>query len=524
MDGRNTGAAAGAMNWSPPDSDFLILPLNLRSHLARFGIGSDDLIVIDGMPEDAALTAGAKKPDGSWSLREVDLDACSFMPLYGNGETYTLRACLLTPDPSDHGLAKTKGKADIKVEVPLTPLPILEDFSDVAIPAPAPGAMADTVIQLPADPNRQGERVPAPPTASPRPTTTSHAPAAPPIPAGSTAAMPAAPELSSPPAAVLAPKPTGPRSTFDQRLAALRAEWQANVARQVAAAQERLKATHLAQLSKIQIQGTPGSEDSRSSGGEASAVAPSVDERLAAARKQWQAEHEAALAEAREKWRSEEGARRAAAEAEWRAEAMQQRIALETKMEETYKERLAAVDAALTAKASAPPPTSPSDQDWAARLERALGDAQVGWEADEAERRAKLEADLKAAYERRIAEIEAQQAALYEMRLAAAEAAWRKAEAERLAAAEAAWSAREAERFAAIEAKWRAEHDKKLEAVLANFGTMMKGQLGAIGGSLLPPEPTVAAAAAPQPRQGEARSPESRASDDDIRWQGTAAA
>ncbi|MGH6927661.1 MAG: hypothetical protein ACREEV_05020, partial [Dongiaceae bacterium] len=485
MDGGKVPAIAGATDWPlPPEPDFLILPLNLRAQLARFGIGGEDLIVIDGMPEDAALTAGAKKPDGSWSLREIDLDACNFMPLYGNGETYTLRACVLTPDSSDHGLPKTKGKAEIKVEVPLTPLPILEAFDDVALPAPAPIPAPDTVIQLPADPTLKAT---APVTAPPAsPSTAPHASSTPaaPITASSTAPQ-ATPMPNTAPAQPSAlPKPEASRGTFDQQLAKLRAEWQAKVARQVAAAEERLKATHLAQLNRIQ--GTPTQDDAQRSTpieskgkaghsdsadnaaearprgdvAEGADGARAVEERLAVARKQWQAEHEAALAQAREGWRSEEAARLAAAEVAWRDEALQQRNALEARMEESHKERLATAEAALAAKTSAAPSAA---QDWSVKLEHALADAQVGWEADEADRRARLEADMTAAHERRIAEIETQQAALYEMRLAAAEAAWQKAEAERLATAEIAWSAGEAERLTTIEAKWRFEHDKKLE-------------------------------------------------------------
>ena len=544
MDGGKPPAIAGTTtDWPmPPEPDFLILPLNLRSQLARFGVGGDDLIVIDGMPEDAALTAGAKKPDGSWSLREIDLDACNFMPLYGNGETYTLRACVLTPDFSDHGLPKTKGKAEIKVEVPLTPLPILETFDDVALPAPAPSPAPDTVILLPADPKLKATA----PAAAPPPAPTASPAASAPPPAAPIALSPppsqATPQPASAPAQPIAlPKPDAARGTFDQQLAKLRTEWQAKVARQVAAAEERLKATHLAQLNRIQ--GTSAPEDVQRGAPEGKAELPvrtaaaeaeptartpdpadarAVEDRLTVARRQWQAEHEAALAQARESWRAAEAARLAAAEAAWRDETLQQRIALEARMEESYKERLAAVEAALAAKTNAPPPAT---EDWSVRLERAMADAQVGWEVDEAERRAKLEADLTAGHQRRVAEIEAQQTALFEMRLAAAEAAWQKGEAERLAAAEVAWSAREAERFSVLEARWRTEHDKKLEAVLASLGTMMKGQLGAIGNAHALPavEPTAPPSPAPQPQPADVQ-PATSAGSDDLGWRETAAA
>ncbi|MGE0117346.1 MAG: hypothetical protein AB7S71_04045 [Dongiaceae bacterium] len=451
----------------------LLLPLDLRTQLARFGIGADDLVVIEGVPEGALLTAGESKPDGSWSLRESDIDSCAFVPLYGNGETYTLRVCVLTPDPSDHGLPKTKGKADIAVAVPLAPIPILDTFDD-DLPA------ADNVIQLPADPTLTASAAPPAPAAAPLPAATSAPPAATRAPAA-TAPAPTPPPSAAVSAAARASEPaatpaTVARGDVDQHFAALRAEWQDNVTRQVSAAERRLKAMHLAQLSKIQstlaqadaqrastIESRWKAELSRrAADAEVELKARAQDyiagllarrqgkdiaaggadgeadvaERLAAARREWLAEHKAALAQAQERWRAEEES----------------------------------------------------------RLARAVDEARAAWDAEEAEHRAVADAVLAAAQEGHTAQIQAQQAALYEMRLAAAEAAWRKAEAERFAAAEAAWSIGEAERLAALEAKWRAEHDKRLEAVLGSLGTMVKGQLGAIAGTQPPPAVEPAAA------------------------------
>jgi hypothetical protein len=484
----------------------LLLPLNLRAQLARFGIGGGDLVVIEGVPEGALLTAGESKPDGSWSLRESDIDSCAFVPLYGNGETYTLRVCVLTPDPSDHGLAKTKGKADIAVTVPLAPIPILDTFDD-DLPA------TDSVILLPADPKLTASAASPAPVAAPAPHATS-GPAATPPPAATTPAAPLPPAATAPappspaaaPAAARAPEPAPAavvRGDVDQHFAALRAEWQDNVTRQVSAAERRLKAMHLAQLSKIQstlaqadaqraatIESRWKAELSRrAADAEAELKARAQDyiagllarrqgkdtaaggadgeaavaERLAAARREWQAEYEAALAQAQERWRVEEEA----------------------------------------------------------RLERAIADARAAWDAEEAERQAVADAVLAAAQEGHTAQVQAQQAALYEMRLAAAETTWRKAEAERFAAAEAAWSVGEAERLAALEAKWRAEHDKRLEAVLGSLGTMVKGQLGAIAGTQPLPAVEPAASVTPQAAAGEAEIADGA---DDPGWHETAAA
>jgi hypothetical protein len=279
------------------------------------------------------------------------------------------------------------------------------------------------------------------------------------------------------------------------RTAAIAAKWKAEMDRRAADAEAALKARakeHLAGL-EARLRGAPA--------GPSEAGAADFEERLAAARQQWQAEEATRLAEAVD---------------EWRADALKQRLALESKLADSYKERLAALETAMTAKGGA----SSSAADPAA-VQRAVAEARAAWEIEEAARRAKDAADLAAAHQRQVAQLEAQHAALYEMRLGSAEAAWHKAEAERLAAAELVWSKREAERAAAIEAKWRTEHDQRLEVVLANLDTMVKGQLGNIDGSQPLPaiEPAMSGPAA------EARDPgDAPATADNLRWRKTAAA
>src|SRR5262247_4585175 len=171
-------------DWNPPP----VIPLNLRAHLGKFGIGNDDLLVIEGLPEGAELSVGVCKPDGSWSVRAAEFDNAAFIPLYENGETYTVKVCLLTPDPSDHGLPKTKGKAQFTLKVPLAALPVLEAFEDVAPkPKKAPPA-TDAVIILGADPTLKAP-APAPVAAAP---------------------VVAAPQPIAPRPAVLAPPPAAP--------------------------------------------------------------------------------------------------------------------------------------------------------------------------------------------------------------------------------------------------------------------------------------------------------------------------
>jgi hypothetical protein len=542
-----------SLDWNPPAA----LPLNLRSHLQKFGIGSDDLVIIEGLPEGADLTVGVCKPDGSWSLGAAEIDNAAFIPLYENGETYTLKVCLLTPDPSDHGLPKMKGKAQFPLAVPLAPLPVLEAFEE---PAPKKAAAIDAVIHLGADPALQAAVQPtatAPQPAAPVPIATPVAPAPAPQPAATAPIAPAPQPVTPAPtpqaaatasvlaAAPVAPGPAAPMPPidFDKHFAALRMEWQTNVKNQVAAAERRLKAAHLQQLSKIQtvlaqeeatrtaaIAAKWKAEMERRAADAEAALKARAQEHLTGLETRLgakaggsgeagsAAEFERRLAAARQQWQAEEAARLAEAVEEWRADAVRQRTALEAKLAHSYKERLAAIESAMNTKDA-----TPSNAD-AAAVERAVAEARAAWEIEEGAHRAKDAADLTAAHQRQVAQLEAQYAALYEMRMTAADAAWRKAEAERLAAAELAWSKREAERVAAIEAKWRAEHDQRLSVVLANLDTMVKGQLGNVDGSQLLPaiEPAMAA---PAPAQADERGPgEAPTIEDDVRWRKTAAA
>ncbi len=288
------------------------------------------------------------------------------------------------------------------------------------------------------------------------------------------------------------PQAATPPLDFDKHFAALRTEWQTNVKSQVAAAEKRLKAAHLQQLSKIQT-----------------VLAQEEATRTTAISAKWKAEMD----------------RRAAdAEAELRARAREHLVGLEARLRGRSGagvEMAAGLTAETAVKAKGGPQPTTVDP---AAIERAVAEARAVWEIEEGVRRAKDAAELAAAHQRHVAQLEAQYAALHEMRMTSAEAAWRKAEAERLAAAELAWSKREAERLAAIEAKWRAEHDKRLEVVLANLDTMVKGQLGNIDGSqplpIIEPTPTTP----PAPRDAQADAADAAAIAADVRWHKTAAA
>jgi hypothetical protein len=549
------GIIDDSMDWNPPPA----LPLNLRTHLGKFGVGDDDMIVIEGLPEGAELTVGICKPDGSWSIRAAEIDNAAFIPLYENGETYTLKVCLLTPDPSDHGLPKTKGKAQYALAVPLAALPVLEAFEEVAPKKPATVA-PDTVIHLSADPTLKAAPAAAPQQIAPAPQPAATAPiaAAPtaptPQPAPAAPIAVAAPTVPPAPAATAAPAPTAatPPIDFDKHFAALRTEWLTNVKNQVAAAEKRLKAAHLQQLSKIQT--VLAQEEATRTTAVAAKWKTEMDRRASDAEAELKArakehlvglevrlrgessgngeaggsaaEFEKRLAAARQQWQDEEAARLVEAVEEWRADTLKQRAALEAKLADSYREKLAAVEAAMNTKGR--PQSGAVDP---VAIERAVAEARAMWEIEEGARRAKDAAELAAAHQRHVAQLEAQHAALAEMRMASAQTTWRKAEDERLAAAELAWSKREAERVTAVEAKWRSDHDQRLSVVLANLDTMVKGQLGNIDGTQPLPaiEPTISApapAASPDAHADHAddRGGEAAPSDGDLRWRKTAAA
>jgi hypothetical protein len=78
QDVAKVGIIDDSMDWNPPPA----LPLNLRTHLGKFGIGGDDMVVIEGLPEGAEMTVGICKPDGSWSMRAAEIDNAAFIPLY----------------------------------------------------------------------------------------------------------------------------------------------------------------------------------------------------------------------------------------------------------------------------------------------------------------------------------------------------------------------------------------------------------------------------------------------------------
>src|SRR5215475_3757898 len=97
--------------------------LGLRSQLAAIGVGSTDRIIIDGLPPGASLTAGQCKAGRSWTVLPHEMDNADFVAAQADGQTHTLAVYVLTPDPIDCDLAKTKGQIQITVTTPLAAQP-----------------------------------------------------------------------------------------------------------------------------------------------------------------------------------------------------------------------------------------------------------------------------------------------------------------------------------------------------------------------------------------------------------------
>src|SRR4030095_2426312 len=215
--------------------------LHLRAQLAEIGVESTERVIIDGLPPGGSLTKGQCKSGRSWTILPHELDDVDFVAAQADGQTHTLAVYVLTPDPVDCDLAKTKGQVQITITPPWAAQP--EKAASHGDPA---SDLPDNVIRLPGDLSA----------------VTPHAPELPPE-------IEASDEI---------------RSAVEQYIAVARAEWQADTTRQVSAAEARIRAQHQDQLAVIE-----------------SLLATEEQMRTAALEAKWQAEIErqVAAAEAR---------------------------------------------------------------------------------------------------------------------------------------------------------------------------------------------------------------------------------
>src|SRR5262249_59557605 len=140
---------ASAIRSMLQNEDLRSVALDLRPHLAKLGLTDADRIIIEDLPIGGALTIGKCKAGRSWTVLPHEIDGIGFIAPAEDGRTYTLTVCVIAPDPSDHGLAKTKGQFNLPVTAPLAAAPPLPPALKSASAVPEP---AVHVIQLPADP------------------------------------------------------------------------------------------------------------------------------------------------------------------------------------------------------------------------------------------------------------------------------------------------------------------------------------------------------------------------------------
>src|SRR5262249_37516215 len=250
-----------------------------------------------------------------WTVLPNEMNDVDFVPAQADGQTYMLSVYVLTPDPIDEDLAKTKAQIQISVTAPTAP-------AEASAPVPASGDadLPDNVIRLTGDAGGAALRTPELPPE-----------------------VEASDEI---------------RIAVEQYISAAQAEWQAETAKQVSTAEERIRIQHQDQLAVI----------------------------------------EGLLA-------TEEQMRSAALEAKWQAEIERQVAAAEVRLTPRHKEQTAALEARWRAKLAVRPGRdgAPSID-----IDALLDDERRRWRSEEAESLSAARAEWEAAAERRLADARAE--------------------------------------------------------------------------------------------------------------------
>jgi len=395
--------------------------LELRSQLAAIGVGSADRIIIDGVPPGASLTAGQCKAGHGWTVLPHEMDEVDFVAAQADGQTHTLAVYVLTPDPVDCDLAKTKGQIQITVTTPLAAQPEPSGAEPSTPGGGSPTDLPDNVIRLPGETSAMAPHVPEMP-----------------------------PEIEA---------SDEIRMAVEQYIAVAQAEWQAETARQVSAAEARIRTQHQDQLAVIE-----------------SLLATEEQTRTAALEAKWQGEIERQVAAAEARLTSRHKEQMASVEARWRAKQAVRpgpdgtpSLDIDALLDEERR-RWRGEQAEALASARA---------EWEAIAERRLADARAEWQIDEARRvaavreswqveqigqRKAAEAEWKAELERQVAAVEARIGAERDEQLRAAEARWQAAAGQRTSQADPAAAAAAT---AKIEARLRAEYAERMAAAEA---------------------------------------------------------
>lgn len=106
MDERSQAASSGGEQ---------SVPVPVEAAALRHGLAPSDLVVIDGLPIGATLTAGACKGGYSWTLRPDELPGLALVLPVHDGKAHVLDVCVLAPDADDHGLSKPKTQFQLTV-------------------------------------------------------------------------------------------------------------------------------------------------------------------------------------------------------------------------------------------------------------------------------------------------------------------------------------------------------------------------------------------------------------------------
>jgi hypothetical protein len=227
-----TAAAAPVSTTMPGDgislseaSEWRAVAVDLQSPLMQLGAIDGIYVVVEGIPPGVRFSAGRYNGDDTWSLAPGELEELHAFLQGERTDPFALTVRVLTPDPCGYDYASTTATLDVVV---------------------TPGAIPSAI------------------TAIPR-------------------------QLQVRPLGFLVAPPDDPRAAEDRRLAAARAEWQAEEAPRLERARAQWEAAARAQWS--------------------------VEEAALKAR------HAADLAAAESRWRHREAARIAAAEALWNVRA-----------------------------------------------------------------------------------------------------------------------------------------------------------------------------------------------------------
>jgi colicin import membrane protein len=479
--------------------------LELRSQLAAIGVGSTDRIIIDGLPPGASLTAGQCKAGRSWTILPHEMDEVDFVAAQADGQTHTLAVFVLTPDPVDPDLAKTKGQIQITVTTPLAALPEASSVPPAALDGDAPIDLPDNVIRLPGDMSAMV-----------------HAPELPPEIEASDEIRNAVEQYIAVAQTEWQAETTRQVSAAEARIrtqhqdqlaviesllateeqmrtAALEAKWQGEIERQVAAAEARLTGRHKEQMASVEARWRakqavrPGSDG-----------APSIDidalldderqrwrseqaETLAAARSEWESLAERRLADARAEWQIDEARRVAAVRESWQAEQTGFRNAAEAEWKAELERQVAAVEARLNAQRDEE--MRAAEARWRAEAEQRATQTASADTANAAD----IETRLRTEYDARMTAAEAKLSREYHERLATLEAAWQAKTAEQvaaagasqekidevLAAAKTAWEAAEAERRARLEAELQTATLQQVAAIETQLTALYEMRMAA---------------------------------------------